>query len=680
MRISFFTLQTKKILSNLLAATFVAATAFVATQQANGAPRSVNAFNSNWQFSKGTIETITDWTPVALPHCWNASDGTHKDYYRGPGTYVKHFDVEENLKKNRFFIRFEAASLKAELWLNGQRLGDHRGAFNAFIFELTPYLKARDNELRVVVDNTYDNDIAPLEGDFTVFGGIYRPAALIVTPRECITPMDMASSGVYVTPFNVSGTTASIAVDALVEAESKNLAIKTIVRDCDGNVKAESRTDVQTSKHGFKALTDTLTIDSPQLWHGLDNPALYSVEVKLLRNGKVIDSVTETTGFRTVDVDVTKGLSLNGKAHNIRGVNRHQDRINMGWGITNREHREDMELIKEIGANGVRLAHYPHSKYFYSLCDSAGMLVWAEIPFIGHFNDTPEFVENIELQLRELIRQNYNHPSIFCWSLFNELGGKDPAHIVKSLNDIAHEEDPTRYTVAAPNNDGRAENDITDLLAFNVYPGWYWAGPEVMCYAVDWKYKPEKNQPLAISEYGAGANIYQHAILEKAPKTDGHYHPEEWQAHCHEINYLELDKRPFLWGTFVWNMFDFASAGRNEGADPGMNDKGLVTYDRKHRKDAFYFYKANWNKREPMVHIASKRWAVRSGDSHDIKIYSNCNEVKLTVNGQQMPNVEPTLATFVWKNVTLKKGENVIEASAISNGQTITDSTIITIE
>ena len=301
------------------------------------------------------------------------------------------------------------------------------------------------------------------------------------------------------------------------------------------------------------------------------------------------------------------------------------------------------------------------------------MLVWAEIPYIGRGTRHYEFDANARQQLTELIRQNYNHCSIFCWSLFNELGGdKRPHELVAILNDLAHAEDYTRLTVAAANNDGRPENDMTDIMAYNTYPGWYWADPATMHWAIDWKYDPNKNRAIGISEYGAGASIYQHdQHINKAPKTDGDWHPEEWQTRVHEGNYREIAQRPYVWGSFVWNMFDFASAFRHEGDRQGINDKGLVTYDRKTRKDAFYFYKANWND-QPMIYITSRRHTQRNEAQTDVKVYSNCPQVCIEVNGKQVHTQSEGLGIHVAHDVNLQPGENHIAAKGITSDNTAT--------
>lgn len=633
-----------------------------------------------WSFAKVEGEKPCQWEDVTLPHTWNDADGTTPNYYRGKAVYRCRFDAPPvQLHAQRTFVRFEAVSQDATVWLNGKKLGRHQGAFTAFCFEITHILKKKDNELVVEVTNAADSLIMPLEGDFTIFGGIYRPVALVILPDVCFTPQDYASCGIYVSQSKVNDEIAHLNIIAKVDGAKDSdgtYGLRTTVFAPDGHIVVTATNSNSVQGGPFLTLDQSVDISNPQLWDGISNPAMHRFFFELTHDGQVIDTLSQNIGIRYFEVNPHHGFFLNGKEFPLRGVNRHQDHDGMGWAITHREHSQDMELIKEIGANCVRLAHYPHSNEFYTLCDEVGMLVWAEIPYIGHGTRHYAFDANARQQLTELIRQNYNHCSIFCWSLFNELGGSGRPHeLVEQLNELAHREDPTRLTVAAANNDGRPENDMTDIMAYNTYPGWYWADPGTMQWAIDWKYDPNKNRAIGISEYGAGASINQHdQHIAKAPKTDGNWHPEEWQALVHEGNYREIRKRPYVWGSFVWNMFDFASASRHEGDRQGINDKGLVTYDRQTRKDAFYFYQANWSKK-PMVHITSKRHTPRTEALTDIRVYSNCPEVSIEVNGKSVHVERLEQCIYVAHNVKLISGENHIEAFGITteNNEAITD-------
>ncbi|MBQ8424328.1 MAG: glycoside hydrolase family 2 [Coprobacter sp.] len=649
---------------------------FISCFVASAQLREVIPLVDGWQFAKGAVPltelSSMDWETVSVPHCWNAHDATSPDYYRGEAVYRCTFPTSKKIRGKRIFIRFEAVSQEAKVYINGTLLGEHQGAFGAFCFEITPYIKKGNNEIVVMASNAHNDDIAPLAGDFTKFGGIYRPVSLLILPHNCITPLDYASSGVYLTPTSVSDTRAVVDVKVKVDATpAASISLRTTVYAPDGNPLAVVTTDDYTDCEQSREYNSNIIIENPQLWDGLNAPHRYRFFCELLQEGRVVDTLSQYTGLRYYTIDAEKGFFLNGKSYPIRGVNRHQDRPGKGWAISNADHDEDMRLIQEIGANGVRLAHYPQSDYIYTLCDRAGMLVWAEIPFIERATDGSKvFADNLKQQLVEMIRQNYNHPSIFCWGLFNELGKGHPEGLVAELNALAHKEDPTRITVAAANNDGRPENTVPDYLAHNTYPGWYWAGPETMGPSIDWK---NDGKGVCISEYGAGASVSHHKQgVTSAPKTDGDFHPEEWQATVHEGNYREITKRDFVWGTFVWNMFDFASATRHEGDAPGINDKGLVTYDRKTPKDAFYFYKANWS-RHPVVYITSRRHDRRHEAVTDVKVYSNCQNVTLTVNGVSLPLVDSDHNVYIWKNITLLPGENQISVSAVSAGKTYTD-------
>jgi beta-galactosidase len=427
-------------------------------------------------------------------------------------------------------------------------------------------------------------------------------------------------------------------------------------------------------------------VPHPHLWNGRPDPYLYKAVVELRSADGVVDSVEQPLGLRFYSVDPDKGFFLNGKPYHLHGVNRHQDRFNKGWAISEADMDEDLWLIKEIGATVVRCAHYQHSDYFYSLCDKAGILVWAELPQVNEINASGQFEETSRNQLLDLIRQNINHPSVFVWSLFNEIrlgDTPDPHRELQDLNNIAHSEDPTHPTIAATCTDKFPQmNKIPDLLGWNIYPGWYsgWGTKDDFGGSLDSRRQDSRHGGFCVSEYGAGANTAQHEQNPKQPKTDGQWHPEEWQALVHETAWPAMKARSFVWGTFVWNMFDFAVSTRHEGGMPGRNDKGLVTYDRKIKKDAFYFYQANWSD-EPMVYITSRCFTERTNAVTDVKIYSNANKVEILLNGisQGQPS-DGTNCVFIWKNVTLKPGENQIAAKAERDGKKLSDSCVWTLK
>lgn len=655
--------------------------------------RLTSIIGGEWKFLKHEVSSNSpktdDWETVTIPHNWNVNEvqtGAKGDewdngrgYYRGAGTYFKKLIIPENYIHQRTFLRFEAVSQTAEVYINGQLVGKHEGAFNAFAFEITKFIKIGENELLVKASNGYNKNIAPLGGDFTMFGGIYRPVSLIVLNPVCITPLDYASAGVYIKQEKVSDSKAELAVTVKLSNQLNSQLkanVKVSILDKNKDVVASSQETVNMKLGEDNVSTQKIKVAKPHLWNGLKDAYLYTAFVEITDGNKVLDTLSQTIGLRYYRINAKKGFYLNGKSYKLAGVNKHQDYEGLGWAVTPVQQEEDMKLVKEIGANAIRLAHYPHANYFYSLCDANGLVVWAEIPLVNNITGTPEFAANAKLQLTELIRQNFNHPSIFFWSLYNEMGHRktdDPQQLITELNALAHTEDPTRLTVAAPNHIERPEKFIPDVLAFNSYPGWYGDSPDGMEKKLYTWNKSIHKKGIAVSEYGAGASINQHQQgMTETPITTGKWHPEEWQAIVHEANYKQIKQADFVWGSFVWNMFDFASAGRKEGEQLGINDKGLVTYNRKTKKDAFYFYKANWNE-EPMVYITSKRHLIRDTAFTDVKVYSNCNEVELFVNGKSMGNAAEDNHVFIWKSIQIIPGKNKISVKGIKNKKEYVD-------
>ena len=624
------------------------------------------------------------WQTVSLPHNWGWQDAqAGKKIYRGPGWYRRELLVTPENGK-RYFLRFEAATLVADLYVNGKPVGDHRGGFGAFCFEITKFLSATGtNVLAVRVDNSKAADIAPLDGDFSVYGGLYRPVHLIVTGAENISLTDHGSPGVAWLQTSVNATQAVLDVTAQISNGTTNkpsLKIVASVVDADGKIVASSEQKFSPARSDTAPYFMRVTVPSPHLWSGRKDPYLYKAVVELRSASDVVlDTVEQPLGLRYYSVDPDKGFFLNGQPYHLHGVNRHQDNFDKGWAISEADMDEDTAQLKEIGATVVRCCHYQHSDYFYSLCDKAGILVWAELPQVNIVRATPEFENTSRNQLLDLIRQSVNHPAIFTWSLGNEIAGNsdDPHRELQDLNAVAHGEDPTRPTIQATMTAGRPQmNKIPDLLGWNIYPGWYSGDKEDYARDLDARRNSSKSGGFCVSEYGAGANAAQHEQNPKHPIAKGQWHPEEWQAEVHESAWAAMKQRPYVWGTFVWCMFDFAVASRNEGSTPGLNDKGLVTRDRKIKKDAFYFYKANWND-EPMIYLTSRRFTERTNAVTDVKIYSNAKNPELFVNGvSQGKQADGVDNVFIWKNITLSPGENKIVASATANGQPVTDACV----
>jgi beta-galactosidase len=658
--------------------------------------RESTLLDSGWRFKSGEVTNAEqsnfndgDWQAVSIPHNWGWEEAQRgKDFYRGSGWYRRDLNPGTPEAGKRYFLRFEAASSVTDVYLNGERLGEHRGAFGAFAFEITTNLSATGtNLLAVRVSNQWEPDIAPLSGDFSVYGGIYRPVHLIETSGENFTPTDHGSPGVAWLQTRVTKKQAVIDVTAQISngtLQKQPLTLAASVFDAGGKLVTKSEQSIQLAANVTAPYSVQVVVPNPHLWNGRQDPYLYKAVVELRSANGVVDSIGQPLGLRFYSVDPDKGFFLNGQPYHLHGVDRHQDRFNKGWAISEADMDEDIRLISEMGCTVIRCAHYQHSDYFYSLCDRAGILVWAELPQVNEINASPAFEETSRNQLLDLIRQNINHPSIFVWSLFNEVALRDtsdPHRELQDMNNVAHSEDPTRPTIAATCTDKLPQmNKIPDLLGWNLYPGWYRGTKDDFGRDLDRLRDTSRHGGFCVSEYGAGANTTQHEQNPKQPKTDGQWHPEEWQAEVHEAAWAAMKQRPFVWGTFVWNMFDFAVSTRHEGSIPGRNDKGLVTYDRQTKKDAFYFYQANWSD-EPMVYITSRRFTERTNAATDVKIYSNAKEVELLLNGvsQGKPS-DGTNCVFIWKNVTLKPGENQIAAKAERDGKKLSDSCVWTLK
>lgn len=644
--------------------------------------------NNDWNFRfSHQVQKGTE-VRVDLPHTWNAQDALSGkiDYKRGIGNYEKNLFIRPEWKGKRLFIRFEGVNNIADVFINRRHIGEHRGGYGAFIFEITGKVEyGKENSILVRVNNGEQLDIMPLVGDFNFYGGIYRDVHLLITDETCISPLDYASPGVRLIQDSVSHRYAKVrATVDLSNGSSGNQKVELNVRLLDGQrVVKEGTKNVNLSGNEVMQQELTFEIDQPHLWNGRQDPFLYQAEVTLFRNGQMVDRVTQPLGLRFYRIDPDKGFFLNGKHLPLQGVCRHQDRSEVGNALRPQHHEEDVALMLEMGVNAVRLAHYPQATYFYDLMDKNGIIVWAEIPFVGPggyndkgFVDLPAFRANGKEQLKELIRQHYNHPSICVWGLFNELTelGDNPVEYIKKLNVLAHQEDTTRPTTSASNQMGDL-NFITDAIAWNRYDGWYGGTPADLGKWLDRMHKDHPEICIAISEYGAGASIYhqQDSLVKTVPTS--WWHPENWQTYYHIENWKTISSRPYVWGSFVWNMFDFGAAHRTEGDRPGINDKGLVTFDRKVRKDAFYFYKANWNREEPMLYLTGKRNTVRTQRLQTITAFTNQAGAELFVNGKSYGKTTPdSYAILEWKNVELQPGENEIKVVSTNKKLPLSDS------
>ena len=582
--------------------------------------RSIAKLMQDWQFTGPDGKT----TLVELPHTWNAKDGQDggNDYWRGTCTYSTTFAAPAfDAASQEVWLQFEGVNSSAKVLLNGRNICTHDGGYSTFRVHVSDLL-AKDNQLTVEVDNSINDRIYPQKADFTFYGGIYRDISLMVVSKNHIALGHFGDTGVKITPALKDGK-ADIRVETIVEGEG---TVSVELQDAAGSIVARAEgADAQ------------LHLDAPHLWDGVKDPYLYTCVVRLSSDGTVVDEVSTRVGLRTFSVDSRNGFFLNGRPYPLHGVSRHQDRKGMGNAITREMHDEDMALIRELGANTIRLAHYQHSQDFYDACDELGFAVWAEIPFISVFKKDPSAHQNCRHQMTELIIQNYNHPSIMFWGISNEIliGGISQELVDRhhDLQKLVKELDPTRLTTIAHVSHTPTEgpmHHITDLESYNHYFGWYGGKIEDNGPWLDKFHAEHPDICLGVSEYGCEGIVNWHS--SNPQRKD---YSEEYQTMYHEHMAQVFEDRPWIWATHVWNMFDFGCAARNEGGVGGRNNKGLVTIDRKTRKESFYLYQAYWSK-EPMVHIVGRRYAQRAGETIEVKVYSNQDEVTLFLNGKEI--------------------------------------------
>ncbi len=633
-------------------------------------------FNKDWIFilgnddaEKAFADECRNFTGehVDLPHTWNGKDGQDggNDYVRCVSSYAKKFPAPPLERGGKAYLQFKGVNSTAHIYLNGKKLFTHDGGYSKFRVDITDALK-KENLLVVLADNRKNDTVYPQTADFTFYGGIYRDVDLITLSPSHFDMDHLGSPGIKITPEIKDGK-GIVCVKSYVVGGGE---VHVTVLDGSGKVVAtEIGEDV------------AIEVPSPHLWNGVKDPYLYTVKAELMALGEynslvyvaeyaeVADEVSAQFGFRSFYVDPEKGFFLNGRSYPLRGVCRHQDRPLIGNAIIASMHEEDIALIKEIGANTVRLSHYQHDDYFYELCDRAGLVVWAEIPYISKHMDNAD--DNAVSQMRELIAQQYNHPCIVCWCISNEItmhgAGADRLECHKKINAMCHKLDDTRLTVLACYMIKRVRNKlnyVTDLVSYNLYHGWYLPFFSLAGRKLDRFHRAHKTVPLGLSEYGAEAMTGLHA--EKPKRGDN---TEEYQCIFHE-KYLDIiEQRPYLWATHVWNMFDFAADARNQGGEPGMNHKGLITFDRKIRKDAFYLYKAYWSD-EPFIHICGKRFVNRCGKTTHVTVYTNAGGAELYNNGELIGKQSGKVCKFIVplsdkNSLTAKCGEIADNAEII---------------
>ena len=620
--------------------------------------RTVLSLNYKWSFSKAATavppEIDNKWDFVNLPHSWNAIDGQDggNDYFRGTAYYAKKLHKEELPAGEKYYLELCGANSSADVYVNGKHLAHHDGGYSTWRVNVTEELTQVENMIVVAVDNAPNNRVYPQMADFTFYGGLYRNVNLIAVSASHFDLDYYGTPGIKVTPV-MNGNDANVEVEVFITNSKMGQQVRYTLTDREGNVVGQF-TGAE-SKASF-------VIANAHKWHGRKDPYLYNAKAELVENGEILDCVSTRFGCRSYQIDPNRGFILNGEEYPLRGVSRHQDRWGFGNALLPEHHKEDMEFICEMGANTIRLAHYQHDQYFYDLCDEYGQVIWAEIPYISQHMATGR--ENTISQMKELIVQNYNHPSIIVWGLSNEItmkGEKDPDLLEnhRILNDLCHKMDKTRLTTMAcvsmcPMD---AEYvDIPDTVSYNHYFGWYGGDTTMNGPWFDKFHATHPNQPIGCSEYGCEALNWH-----TSKPMQGDY-TEEYQAYYHEELIKCFHERPYMWATHVWNMYDFGADARAEGGENGQNHKGLMTFDRKYKKDSFFAYKA-WLNPEPMVHICGKRYVDRVEDVTKVTVYSNCKTVELFANGVSLGVQEHNGLPFFYFDVP-NNGETKLLAVA----------------
>ena len=617
--------------------------------------RNIKVINGGWLFSKDAKSAPAalpaDWTNIDLPYTWNGQDGQDggNDYYRGTCFFVKSLSAAELPDGERKYLQFDGVNSSCEVFWNGKSITKHDGGYSTFRVRIEDIRD--DNLLCVAVDNSPNDRVYPQNADFTFYGGIYRDVSVIGVPENHFDLDYYGSPSIMVTP-EIKGNNAVVEIKTFIKDDDGCIVRYEIIADGEVVATAEEKGDDKAE----------ITIENVHLWDGLKDPYLYTAKATLICDGKEIDEISTRFGCRTFSIDPERGFILNGREYPLRGVSRHQDRPDIGNALLPEHHKEDIELILETGSNTIRLAHYQHSQVFYDLCDEAGLVLWAEIPYISRH--MPNGYDNTVSQMKELIVQNYNHPSIVVWGLSNEItiaGAADPDLIRnhKKLNELCHKMDKTRLTTIASVTMCSMDSEyvhISDVLSYNHYFGWYGGTTDMNGPWFDDFHKKYPRKPIGLSEYGCEALDWHTSDPKQGDYT------EEYQAYYHEELIKQIAERPYLWATHVWNMFDFAADARAEGGENGMNHKGLVTFDRKYKKDSFYAYKA-WLNPEPMVHICAKRYIDRVEDLTKVTVYSNCAEIELFANGVSVGKQTKGKYPFFYFEVK-NEGETVLTAKA----------------
>ncbi len=675
----------------VLSLTLLLACLGLMTMQAEG--RKVESFNSGWSFKKAPAEKElalnapkweSGWSEVEIPHTWNAKDMQVQanNFYEGAAYYKKNYFFSADLKGKRVFLRFEGVGSCAEVFVNGMLATSHKGGYSAFACEISPLLKVgEENEIIVKADNKSRPDVIPVNHNlFGVYGGIYRPVWLIVTEPYNISVTDCASPGVYITQKNVSKKQADVKVKVKLDngtLQPVPVTLQNTIYDQEGKQIATNSQSFELTAQGEQAYETSFTIKKPTLWQGRENPYLYKVVSRLIKDGQVIDEMVQPLGLRKYEIVAGKGFYLNGEKYPMYGVTRHQDWWGLGSALKNENHDFDLATIMDVGATTVRFAHYQQSDYLYSRCDSLGLIIWAEIPFVNRV--TGQEAENCRNQLREMIRQSFNHPSIYVWGLHNEVyqPHQYTKELTQSLHDLAKTEDPDRYTVSV-NGYGHMEhpvNLVADIQGMNRYFGWYEKKIQDIKPWVEGLEKEYPHQKLMLTEYGADANLnHQTEYLGDALNWTKEFYPETFATKTHEYQWSVIAAHPYIIASYLWNTFDFCAPMWVRGGVPARNMKGLVTFDRKIKKDSYFWYKANWSK-EPVLFLTQRRNWDREKKETSITVYSNIGTPTVYLNGKELSGIREgyTRVHYIIDNVTLDMGKNIVKTVVVKDGKTYED-------
>ena len=675
----------------VLSLTLLLACLGLMTMQAEG--RKVESFNSGWSFKKAPAEKELainapkwdkGWSEVEIPHTWNAKDMQVQanSFYEGTAYYKKQYFFPAELKDKRVFLRFEGVGSCAEVFVNGMLATSHKGGYSAFACEISPLLKAgEENEIIVKADNKSRPDVIPVNHNlFGVYGGIYRPVWLVVTEPCNISVTDCASPGVYVTQKNVSKKQADVKVKVKLDngtLQPVPVTLQNTIYDQEGKQVATHSQSFELSAQGEQAYESSFTIKKPTLWQGRENPYLYKVVSRLIKDGQVIDEMVQPLGLRKYEIVAGKGFYLNGEKYPMYGVTRHQDWWGLASASRNENHYFDLATIMDVGATTVRFAHYQQSDYLYSRCDSLGLIIWAEIPFVNRV--TGQEAENCRNQLREMIRQSFNHPSIYVWGLHNEVyqPHQYTKELTQSLHDLAKTEDPDRYTVSV-NGYGHMEhpvNLVADIQGMNRYFGWYEKKIQDIKPWVENLEKEYPHQKLMLTEYGADANLnHQTEYLGDALNWTKEFYPETFATKTHEYQWSVIAAHPYIIASYLWNTFDFCAPMWVRGGVPARNMKGLVTFDRKIKKDSYFWYKANWSK-EPVLYLTQRRNWDREKKETSVTVYSNIGTPKVYLNGKELTGIREgyTPVHYIIDNITLDMGKNIVKTVVVKDGKTYED-------